>query len=40
MEQSGFEVTEVIHTRKNPHLPLQHPFVIIYVARKRPNASP
>jgi ubiquinone/menaquinone biosynthesis C-methylase UbiE len=34
LRQAGFVVTDVIHTRRYPGLPLKNPFVVIYVGRK------
>lgn len=34
LQEAGFEVTDLIHTRRYPGLPLRDPFVVIYVGRK------
>ena len=34
LEHAGFAVKEVIHTRKNPNLPLEGPWVVILVGQK------
>ncbi len=33
-QENGFEVVDVIHTRRYPELPLMGPWVVIYVARR------
>ena len=33
-QENGFEVIDVIHTRRYPELPLVGPWVVIYVARR------
>lgn len=34
LARAGFNVRDVIHTRKEPQLPLIGPYVVIYIARK------
>lgn len=33
-ERNGFRVIDVLHTRKDPELPLKGPFVVIYIDEK------
>lgn len=39
IERAGFKVVDVLHTRKDPQLPLVAPWVVIYVCHKE-NDSP
>jgi hypothetical protein len=34
-KENGLKVIEILHTRKDPGLPLIGPWVIIYIAQKQ-----